>query len=235
MSVNLKVGTWVDGWVRAISRQQCFVCAEPGSTHAICRGCHEDLPWNRTACPGCAQAMPHPALCRDCLRRPPAFDQAFAPFLLQGVVRQWVHGLKYQARFHQARLLAELLSAALPRDATSTLDRILPVPVRFGRRMARGYNQCTVLASHVSRALDLPLQIRGVRMIRQPAEQIGQSAAQRHRNLRGAFSIECDLTGQHVALLDDVMTTGATLEALALAARKAGAARVTAWALARTP
>ncbi len=114
-------------------------------------------------------------------------------------------------------------------------DLLIPVPVAKPRLILRGYNQSVVLGHHLSKRLGIELDSAAAKMRRQLKEQIGQSAAQRRRNLRGAFVIERDLRGRRVALIDDVMTTGATLDALARAARNAGASYVEAWALARAP
>ncbi len=128
------------------------------------------------------------------------------------------------------------MAASLKQTRSSALpDLIIPVPIARKKLFLRGYNQSVELARRLSRPLDIELDTQSAKLARNPEEQIGQSAAQRRRNLRGAFRIDRDLSGLHVALLDDVMTTGATLDALARAARKAGARKVEAWALARAP
>ncbi len=132
--------------------------------------------------------------------------------------------------------MGRLMAMRLKQTRSSTLpDLILPVPIARKKLFLRGYNQSVELARRLSRSLDIELDIQCAKLARNPEEQIGQSAAQRRRNLRGAFRVDRDLSGLHVALLDDVMTTGATLDALARAARKAGARKVEAWALARAP
>jgi ComF family protein len=107
------------------------------------------------------------------------------------------------------------------------------VPLHPRRLVARGYNQALELARRIARRMQIELAPHAAKRIRLTEDQIGKSAAQRRRNVRGAFAVTQSLDGQHVALLDDVMTTGATLGELARMCRKAGAARVEVWAAAR--
>lgn len=114
-------------------------------------------------------------------------------------------------------------------------ELLIPVPLPRWRLYRRGYNQALEIARAMARVLAIEVAADAAQLRRVPADQIGQSAAQRRRNLRDAFTVSRPLWGMHVALVDDVMTTGATLDALARAARKAGAAHIEAWALARAP
>jgi ComF family protein len=110
---------------------------------------------------------------------------------------------------------------------------LIAVPLHQRRLRERGYNQALELARAMKQILDLPIGSGIAVRVRATPDQIGQSAAQRRSNLKGAFEIRGSLEGRHVALIDDVMTTGATLAELASACRAAGAARVEAWAIAR--
>ncbi len=114
-------------------------------------------------------------------------------------------------------------------------ELLIPVPLPRWRLYRRGYNQALEIARAMARVLAIEVAADAAQLRRVPADQIGQSAAQRRRNLRDAFTVSRPLWGMHVALVDDVMTTGATLDALARATRKAGAAHIEAWALARAP
>ena len=235
MTVNFKPPSWVDQCLDGIAPKRCRVCAGAHTREDICTGCRSELPWNTPACPVCAQPTAAPAPCRDCQHRAPAFDHALAPLILKGTVRHWVHAMKYRGSFPAARLLGQLMADASESDPMPAPDLLVPVPIHATRRWRRGFNQSEELARHLGRALNIPVLAGPVQVLRRPGEQIGQTAAQRRRNLRGAFRIDHDLSGLHVALIDDVMTTGATLDALARAARSAGAARIGAWAAARTP
>lgn len=175
------------------------------------------------------------AICVHCLRRPPAFDAAWAPFLRRDAVRRGVDRLKYHADFPQLQVLSQLMAEALLARPGPRPDVLIPVPLPRRRLLTRGYNQALEIARRVGRVAAIPVDADAAHLLRTPRDQIGQSAAQRRRNLRGAFAVDPRVAGRHVALLDDVMTTGATLDALARAARQAGATRIEAWALAREP
>lgn len=227
---------WVDECLSVLAPERCLWC---GSEKAVeigsCAGCRAELPWNETACPRCAQPLPAAATCARCLVRPPSFDCAWCPFLREEPVSSGIAALKYRAEFRQLRTLGHLMGERLRGRTAPLPELILPVPLSRRRLLLRGFNQALELARAVSHEAGVKVDAHAARMLRVPADQIGQSAAQRRRNLRGAFRIERELRGSHIALIDDVMTTGATLDALARAARAAGAARIEAWALARSP
>lgn len=231
-TVNLKLGHWVD----SILPRHCGAC-EARLTEAghFCARCINALPWNHSACPGCALPTATGSLCAACLARPRPFDAAFAAFTLDAPVRQAVHALKYQAVFRHAPALGPLMAEALRRRAGPMPELLLPVPLHHRRLWQRGYNQSLELARILSAALTIPVMVDGMRRLRATPDQIGLGIAARRRSLDGAFSADARLAGRHIALVDDVMTTGATFEALTVVARKAGAARVEVWALARTP
>lgn len=221
----------VDGLLPA----HCQFCGAAG-VGPVCAACQADLPWNQPACPGCALPAPLPDLpCPACQHKPRVFDAAFAAFRYATPGSQALQGLKYGARFHEARWLAESLATALRQRQAALPQRLIPVPLHPGRLRRRGYNQAQELARHLGKALDIPVAPKLARRLRATPDQIGLSAPQRRLNLRGAFAVGKEVAGLHVALLDDVMTTGATLEELARACKAAGAARVEAWALARQP
>lgn len=234
-TVNLRVAHWVDDAIRLLAPERCVWCGSADAAEGACEGCKAELPWNRVACPSCAQPMPVIATCAKCLRRPPAFDSAWTAFIHIELVRRGVHRLKYGAQFEQSRVLGTLMGRQAASRGAPLPDLLIPVPLPRRRMFQRGYNQAQELARAVSRACGTPIDAGAAVLVRSPGDQIGQTAAQRRRNLRGAFRIERNLQGRHVALIDDVMTTGATLDALARAARRSGAAKVEAWALARAP
>ena len=245
----------------------CQFCGA-GSAGLVCAACHQELPWNRPACLGCAlpqafstgaspvtdvplppageggtlggapggvRALPLGLPCAGCQKRPRAFDAAFAAFRYGTPSAQAVLGLKYAARFREARWLAQAMAEALRQRGGPLPTLLIPVPLHRGRLFRRGYNQSLELARHLSRELKMAVDAGAARRLRATPDQIGLSAAQRRRNLRGAFAVEERVTGQSIALLDDVMTTGATLDELARTCKAAGAMRVEAWAVARQP
>jgi ComF family protein len=231
------VDKWLGPVLDLITPARCRLCSTPiGANAVLCVECHESLPWNRLACPGCASPVAVAGPCSTCLVRPRRFDTAWTAFLHAAPVRNELHGLKYRARFDLARVLGCLMAGALAARPEPLPQLIIPVPLHRRRLMRRGYNQALEIGRFIAPRLAVELDPHAAERRLATAPQVRQaSAAQRQRNLRGAFRVRRNLQGMHIALLDDVMTTGATLEALAHAARQAGAARIEAWAVTREP
>lgn len=211
----------------------CFLCRGAAQGGLLCAECDADLP--RLAdprCPRCALASPGGALCGVCLARPPSFDATFAALEYRFPADVLVQALKFHGELALAPFLGEILVAAVPRH--ERIDFIVPVPLSAQRLRERGYNQALELARPLARATGVPLAPGLCERIRDTPVQSGLALAQRLRNVAGAFRCPRLLAGASVAVLDDVMTTGATLEALAAALKEAGAARVVNWVLART-
>lgn len=227
-------GAVIDG-LRFLLAARCRLCGTvaPGG---LCRDCSEALPWNRMACRACAQPMPVPqSLCARCQRRPPRFDGAAACLRLEPPVQQWIHGLKSRARLDAAALLARLMAERAPPFLRND-SLLLPVPLHPHRLRRRGYNQSLELARRLARHTGLRVDAFAIEQ-RRPTRDLTQlSRAARRREVRGAFAARAErVAGQALVLVDDVLTTGATAEAIAHACRQAGAASLHVWAAARTP
>lgn len=224
--------TWVDGLRNVLVPSLCALCGAPAHDLSLCPACVETLPWNQPCCPRCALPQEHEALCADCAAKAPPYAVAWCPLRLEQPVQSAIHGLKYQAHFLQAHTLGRLMAAELVRRPAPLPQRLIPVPLYRTRLRRRGYNQALELARVIARQTGIVVDTRSCTRLRDTRDQIGMSAAQRQRNVRGAFAAK-PLKGLHIALLDDVMTTGATLSELARVCRRAGAARIEAWAVAR--
>nr|WP_295381155.1 ComF family protein [Pseudoxanthomonas sp.] len=228
----------VDNWLRSLSRvllpPRCLICRESGGNGLdLCGRCFDCLPWNLSACDRCALPLPVPGCCGRCLRRPPPVEATCAVFLYGAPVDRLLPRLKFHHDLAAGRLLAELMTPSL---ATQPRPRaLIPVPLHRERLRRRGYDQALELARPLARRLDLPLLPRALRRIHNTAPQSELDARARRRNLRAAFQAGPAPLPDHVALVDDVMTTGQTLHAAALALRRAGVARVDAWICARVP
>lgn len=219
---------WVDKWA-------CRFCGAAATNAPLCADCRADLPWNTPCCPHCALPGISDAPCADCLASAPPMDLTLAPFVYAAPIDQLIQRFKYQRLLGDARWLADAL-ADQRRDLPVPLpDRIIPVPLYRWRLWARGFNQAAVIARHVGTRLRLPVQLGGIGHGNTRLHQVGMDARARRRAVRGAFDVRLDLRDQHIALVDDVMTTGATIHELARAVRAAGASRVEVWLLARTP
>jgi len=207
----------------------CFVCR--GRARAIlCEACGAELPLlARDLCPRCALESPGGALCGRCLAEPPAYDATIAALAYDFPADALVQALKFRGELALAPLLGGLLRERLP--AGERVDCVVPVPLAAARLRSRGYNQAVEIARHVAPAkLDIGLCVRS----RDCAPQMQLPWAERQRNVRGAFDCRRALLGASVAVVDDVMTTGATLDEVARTLKRAGAARVVNWVVART-
>lgn len=221
------------GLINALLPVRCDYCGSKGAT--VCVACARDLPWNRCACRLCALPLNTPGTCTTCLESSPPFDVAFAAFQLDAPVQSQIHALKYHAQFRHAQVLGTLMAQRLAARSEPLPALLIPVPLHATRLRRRGYNQSQEFGRVLAPMLNLRLDATVARRVRATEDQIGKSAAERRRNLKGAFAITRPLAGLHVALLDDVMTTGATLSELARVCRKAGAAKIEAWAVCRAP
>jgi competence protein ComFC len=181
-------------------------------------------------CPLCWQPERRGERCGRCAQARPAFAGARSLYLYQGPVREAVHALKYNHLSGLARPMAEMMAACLEREALA-VDAVVPVPLFGRRRRLRGYNQSALLGRELARLGGLPLVEGGLARRRDtPPQARSVDAEARRRNVAGAFAADARrVEGRSVLLIDDVMTTGATLDACAQALRQAGAASV--WAL----
>ncbi len=213
----------------------CLGCGAPGHGGVdLCAGCRADLPWIQRGCERCGVPLPAAAvtLCGACQQRPPPVDRAVVPLVYAPPVDGWIAALKFRAQLTVAPLLAALLAERLV--GLSLPQRIVPVPLHPRRLRERGFNQSVEIGRPLARWLGVELDGAGARRVRATPDQVGADARTRRRNVRGAFAVTGDLRGMHVAILDDVITTGATSAELARSLRRAGAARVEVWAVART-
>ena len=213
-------------------------------TRDLCAGCADDLVRNRHACTRCALPLPADApLCGECLTRAPPFDAAFAPFVYGHPIDLLLTGLKFGRSLAAGRVLSGLwvqtLHAAVMDGRIAALPEVLiPVPLHADRLRERGYNQALELARALGRDLGVAVVADLLRRERPTPAQTGLDAAARRRSLRGAFGLQPGAKHSppdHCVLVDDVMTTGATLRECARMLRKSGIRRIEAWALARAP
>lgn len=214
----------------------CILCGLRIGAGRLCPGCEGDLPRIGPACRQCALPL-GPCdlmLCGACLRHPPAWDSALAALVYDYPVDQLVRRFKFQRNFACGQLLADELTCAIQRSAEASPELLIPVPLHFTRRFQRGFNQAELLARSVAATIRIPVRVDYLARIRRTTAQSGLDRAARRKNLRRAFSC-VNLAGVRIALVDDVLTTGTTLEACARVARKAGAAHVSVWVAARVP
>jgi ComF family protein len=242
MAVNFLRRISVDGMWRglqfALLPPQCLLCAQRSdSSRDLCVGCAGDLVRNHVCCPRCALPLQTPApFCGECLKREPPFTATFAPFVYGQPLDQLMMRLKFGHSLAAGRVLSQLWIDVLRESPLSRPDLLMPVPLHPSRLRERGYNQALELARPLAQALAIPLRHDMLSRTRATPAQANLDAKARRRNLKGAFSIVENVTlPAHVVVIDDVMTTGATLRECARTLLRAGVARVDVWALARAP
>ncbi len=226
----------VDSAARLLLPTRCLLCGARGIADCdLCAGCSGDLQHNATACARCAEPLAVAvALCGRCQKKPPPFAAAFVPFRYG-----WpLDGLEARFKFHGSlaagRVLAELWIERWRDDPPPSPQALVAVPLHASRLRRRGYNQALELARPLARAMGIPLRLDLLQRTRATSQQSELDRRGRLRNVRGAF-VAGSVDGlEHVAVLDDVMTTGSTLAECARVLSRAGIARVDVWALARS-
>lgn len=230
-TVAQKTGSIRD--LRSLWPADCLLCLDPVRGTIVCDNCERLLPNSRRRCPRCALPMSEDRWCADCLRQPPAFDDVVTAFDYRFPIDRLVRRFKFSADLATGAYLGDALARAV---ATVALpDLVIASPASAARLQERGFNPALVLARRVASVPGIAVDSRVVAKIRHTPPQTGLDHAARRRNLRGAFVARRRLDGMHVAVVDDVMTTGTTLSALAAVLRNAGATRVSGWVVARTP
>jgi ComF family protein len=209
----------------------CFLC-RGGADALLCADCDADLPRLAEAlCPRCALASPAGAVCGRCLAKPPHYDATVAALAYRFPADVLVQSLKFNSELALAPLLGEILAKKI----NERVDFLLPVPLSAARLRERGFNQALEIARSVSRATGVPLKHELCERTRDTSAQFDLPFAERRKNVAAAFHCPRLIGGATVAVMDDVMTTGATLDEIAATLKKAGAARVVNWVVARTP
>ncbi len=218
----------------------CLVCKKTlQEADFVCMRCKNTLPCIQHACIRCALPLyaDESHLCGDCLQHAPPYDRLFALFHYAPPMTEWIHRLKFYEGFCEARAMSAYMLEAIKRDwyPEGNLPQLLiPVPLNPVRLRTRGFNQAVELAKPLARRLKLPLETHRVRRIINTLAQSSLPSKKRQANLRGAFEVALPLQGLHIALIDDVVTTGATVSTLARACKKQGAQRIDVWCVART-
>lgn len=212
--------------------QDCLLCAAASGYQSICAACAAALPTIATACSQCAIALPQQGVCGECLSHPFAFDAARACFEYRFPLDRLVRRFKYGGDLALGRWLALRLA---DRVVGLQPDCVVAPPLTRSRLRQRGFNPALEIAKVVARRVGARCDLFGLVKVRETSPQPGLARRERRANLRNAFRCDLDVQGMHVAVVDDVMTTGATMDALAEALKQRGAARVSAWCIARTP
>lgn len=222
----------------------CVACLAPGDHDGLCPQCRDQLPENARRCYQCALPLPagpdtpEALRCGDCQSDPPPFNRVIAPWVYRFPLDRMISRYKYRSQFAMAHPvihdLGEHLAGLLEAFPEQRPDLLIPSPMHKQRRRQRGFNQADAITEQLSQRLAIPWSANTVERTRAVPRQSNLNREQRARNLRGIIRVNRSLP-RKVALIDDVMTTGATARALTQALQAAGAEDVQVWVLARTP
>ncbi len=208
----------------------CLLCGAYAGHDNLCAACHDHLPYLQSErCRICANPTTGSFICGSCLAKPPHFAHTLAIFSYDFPVDALIQSLKYHGNLALASSFAQMLA-----EACSTCpkpDFVMPVPLHPVKLRERGFNQAREIARIVSKKTGIPMI--SSRKIRDTPSQTSLPWKERERNIRGAFACGSDLKSKHVAIVDDVMTTGSTLNELAKVLLEQGAGEISAWVVAR--
>ena len=223
------MNSWL--FIDHIFPSRCLLCStRSGQVSNICDGCWQDLPrTSAISCTQCARPLAHSGICGQCLQQHPAFTSTIAALRYEGSGGTLVH----QFKFGGDQAAGKVLATALAERAVDVEqpDFLVPIPLSRQRLRSRGFDQGWEIARTVGRYLEVPVNSASVRRISDHVPQSSlKSWSARRQNVRGVFHVEPALIdGRHLALIDDVMTSGATADSLARQLLLAGARRVDAW------
>jgi ComF family protein len=221
---------------QAVFKQHCLLCASPETNnHAVCTACLNELPWHPTSsCPQCGLSSSG-VVCGSCLNSPPDFDATKAVFLYAYPIDAMMLRYKYGNNLNLGDTFAEFLAE---KTALDNIDLIIPMPMHPQRLKERGFNQALEIAKVLNKLFTKntreKLDYKSVVRQTLTPPQASLPLKERVKNIKGAFKVNANLAGKRIAIIDDVMTTGASLNELAKTLKKAGASHVECWLIART-
>lgn len=211
----------------------CVLCGGSTSLGLICSACYADLPFVTTACQQCARPLPSNEICGRCLKHRPPYTRTVCVFDYRFPVNKMVKDLKYGGKSNLASQLGTIMSDYFIDHVKTPLPEcLIPVPLHRWRLIRRGFNQALELARPIADNFDLPIEL-GCKRIRNTPPQACLPTDMRRKNIRRAFSVPATLNSRHVAIVEDVITTGNTVSELAKTLLRAGVERVDVWACCR--
>ena len=211
----------------------CLLCCEITPNAALCEGCLNELPWLMDNCYQCGLPFEKPAFpttrCGACVTQPPPFEKTIALFQYQSPITHFISQLKFNHRLLYAHLLGTLLSKKID----TSPDCIIPIPLHYKRLRQRGFNQSVEIARPIAKKRNIPINIDAFVRCKNTQPQATLPARDRAFNIKKAFKQQKPFTAKHVAIIDDVMTTGNTITEFSKLLKRSGVAHIEAWCCAR--
>lgn len=209
----------------------CPACLQSSGQGLLCPVCASYLSRINEPCPLCGEPDCNDQVCGKCQKRPPLWQSAHLPWHFSGLTRFLIHDLKYNHNLAAGRaLVTEWLAEFTPQQKP---DAIIAVPMHHRRKHQKGFNQAEWLASRISKQLQIPLWNGLIRQY-QTVTLEGLNKKDRRKALANAFAVNSP-PPKHVAIVDDVYTSGATVTEISRTLKRAGCRQIDVWALARTP
>ncbi len=231
------VNNWLSNAQSICFPSHCVLCGSAGEAKLdLCSGCQNDLMGITNPCYQCGLPLTgnEKMHCGECLKAPPCFDHVMCGYIYQHPFSSLVQGLKFNARLQYARLISQLMARQIERCSEPLPELLIPIPQHVVRTRERGFNQALELARILSKQFTINIDFRSCQRVRLTHAQSSLDATRRRANVKQAFSLAKPLTAHHVAIVDDVMTTGNTVNALARILKKSGVKVVNVWVAART-
>ena len=209
----------------------CLLCGLPTEEHALCQGCINELPLIKQHCLRCAIPLASGHICGQCLKKPPVQDISLSLYRYEQAVPRMMSALKYHRQVQIADLCAREF---IKQHSLNSLPEVLiPIPLHPSRLRQRGYNQSLLFAEKLAALLNISCQPELLKRIKKTANQTQLNAKQRHKNMRHAFQYSSEFVPEHVAIIDDVMTSGATTHEAARELKRSGVKIIEVWTIAR--
>lgn len=212
---------------------RCLLCSA-SARRGFCAACSELLPWNIIACERCGTNIPEVGICGACLACSPHYDIAIIPFNYLSPIAPYIKMLKYHNQLKIANALGAMIARRVWQHNATPPDIIVPIPLHKRRLRTRGFNQAAEIAAAIGRDLGIKVSHNILTRIKNTRPQVGLTTRQRLKNVRGAFVANPKNQYQHIALVDDVVTSGGTVNAAARTLKKAGVQQISVWAAAKT-
>ena len=233
----------INQFIELILPAQCLLCGLPSHNQLICPDCLKAITPNRPCCQHCGLSLvKSQPFCGDCLKQDHLFTQLHALADYQRPYPTLIKKFKYAKKLIYGELLAELLSQSITHSLSpqqlSKIDCLIPVPLHPKKHRQRGFNQAQLIAQHIGKQLNYPVLLDTVQRNKQTIAQEGLSLQKRKANLKNAFQLSRNhkklLSGAYVVIIDDVVTTGATIDSVCRVLMQSGVKRIDIWCICRT-
>jgi ComF family protein len=233
------MNSWLKNIQSLVFPSRCTLCGAPGTqTWDLCEACYHSLPINELACTRCAipLAEKNSGVCGQCLQQPPPYQRCIAAWRYEPPLDYFVQRLKFNKDLVFARLMAALFAEHLSKIYAKQEDKpdiIIPVPLHHKRLRERGFNQSVEIAKVIASQLHIPLDLTSCTRPKMTQPQAELPAEERKRNIKGAFVFKPTVHYRHIAVVDDVMTTGHTINELTETIQKVSKSAIDVWVCAR--